>query len=95
MKKVDLSLAGNYLVESDRLSALEKFLKSDDDFSKTAMNCAMSALFGRIGNAIDIDKAVYDQLSNTNKFYLARGAFPDREQELRAYILERFYKFVS
>ncbi|EGR0935666.1 hypothetical protein EIB86_24280 [Vibrio parahaemolyticus] len=95
MKKVDLSLAGNYLHESDDLGALEKFLISDDSFSKTSMNCAMSALFGRIGNALDIDEAVYEQLSNTNKFHLARGAFPDREQELRAYILERFYKFVS
>ncbi|EOV9228610.1 TPA: hypothetical protein ACPJ1W_002112 [Vibrio alginolyticus] len=95
MKKVDLSLAGNYLHESDDLGALEKFLTSEDSFSKTAMNCAMSALFGRIGNAIEVDETVYEQLSNISKFYLARGAFPDREQELRAYILERFYKFVS
>ncbi|EPR4991336.1 hypothetical protein ACU6DI_000320 [Vibrio navarrensis] len=95
MKKVDLSLAGTYLHESDDLDSLEKFLTSDDSFSTTSMNCAMSALFGRIGNALEIDEAVYDQLSNTNKFYLVRGAFPDREQELRAFILERFYKFIS
>lgn len=95
MKKVDLSLAGNYLHELDGLDELEKLLMSDDSFSITSMNCAMSALFGRIGNVLEIDKAIYDQLSNTNKFYLVRGAFPDREKELRSFVIERFYKFVS
>ncbi|MEW2838658.1 hypothetical protein WMQ42_05660 [Vibrio diabolicus] len=95
MKKVDLSLAGAYLHESDDLGSLEKLLTSDDVLSRTSMNCAMSALFGRIGNALDIDETVYEQLSNTNKFYLVRGAFPEREQELRAFVLERFYKFIS
>lgn len=42
MKKVDLSLAGNYLHESDDLDELEKFLMSDDSFSITSMSCAVN-----------------------------------------------------
>ncbi|EGR1126259.1 hypothetical protein EFU41_18395 [Vibrio cholerae] len=95
MKKVDLSLVGSYLHASDDLGALEKFLISDNSLSQMSMNYAMSVLFERIGDVLDIDKKIYDQLSNTNKFYLVRGAFPDREQELRAFVLERFYKFIS
>ncbi|MCX9598766.1 hypothetical protein IG521_09875 [Vibrio cholerae] len=95
MKKVDLSLVGSHLRASDDLAELEKFLISDNSLSQISMNCAMSALFERISDVLDIDKKIYDQLSNTNKFYLARGAFPDRERELRAFVLERFYKFIS
>ena len=95
MKNVDLSIIGNYLHGSDDLDELETFLMSDDSVIISSMTCAMSALFGRIGNALDMDKAIYNQLSNKNKFYLTKGAFPEHEQELRAFILERFYKFVS
>ncbi|MZI96147.1 hypothetical protein F9817_23500 [Vibrio sp. CAIM 722] len=95
MNNIDLSLAGNYLTSSDDLGALDKMLVAQDDFSNSAMRCALSALFGRIGKVLDIKEDVYNQLSNLNKFYLVRGAFPEQEQELRAFILERFYKFVS
>ncbi|EOX1792071.1 hypothetical protein ACPD1E_003394 [Vibrio cholerae] len=95
MKKVDLSLVGSHLHASDDLYALERFLITDNSLSQMGMNFAMSALFARIGDVLDIDKKSYDQLSNTNKFSLAKGAFPDREQELRAFLLERFYKFIN
>lgn len=96
MKNIDLSLAGNYLHASDNLNSLENFLSSEEnDFSQSAMRCAFSALHSRIGKALDIKEDTFNQLSNANKFYLARGAFPEREQEIRAFILERFYKFIS
>ncbi|WP_169342365.1 hypothetical protein [Providencia stuartii] len=54
----------------------------------------MSALFGCIDKALDIDNAIYGH-PNKNKFYLTKIAYQEREQELSAFILERFYKFVS
>ncbi|MBL4816466.1 MAG: hypothetical protein JKY74_13385 [Shewanella sp.] len=95
MSKLDLSLAGNYLHSSDDLSDLEKMLMAQDDFSKSCMNSSMGALFSRVGKALDMEEDVYKKLSNINKFHLVRGAFPESEQELRAYILERFYRFTS
>jgi len=58
------------------------------------MSFAMSALFGCIDKALDIDNAIYGH-PNKNKFYLTKIAYQEREQELSAFILERFYKFVS
>lgn len=45
---------GNYLSDSDNLNDLEKFLSAQDDFTKSSMNCAMAALFGRVGKKLDI-----------------------------------------
>ncbi|MBB1270977.1 hypothetical protein [Shewanella sp. SR44-3] len=95
MCKIDLTLVGNYLDSSDDLSKLESMLIAQDDFSKYAMNSAMEILFSRVAKALDIEEAVYKKLSNINKFYLVRGAFPEYEKELRSFILERFFKSTS
>jgi hypothetical protein len=95
MNKVDLSLVGNYLHSSDDLSELENMLIAQDDFSKSCMSSAMATLFSRVGKALDIEEDIYKKLSNINKFYLVRGAFPESEKELRAFVLERFYRFTS
>ncbi|MBQ4800411.1 hypothetical protein J8L73_14925 [Pseudoalteromonas sp. MMG006] len=95
MSKIDLSLAGNHLDSSDNLSSLDRLLIIQDDFSKSCMNSAMSALFERVNKKLDMEKAIYNKLSNINKFYLVRGALPEQENDLRAYILERFYKCIS
>lgn len=95
MSKVDFSLAGNYLNSSEDMSCLEGFLMDEDGSTKRCMNSAMIALYGRVNKALDIKKDIYKELSNINKFYLVRGAFPEHDQEIRAFILERFYKFTS
>jgi hypothetical protein len=95
MSEIDLTLVGNYLDSSDDLSQLENMLIAQDDFSKHAMNSAMAILFSRVSKALDIEDAVYKKLSNINKFYLVKGAFPEYEIELRAFILERFFKSTS
>lgn len=93
MSEVDLSLAGNFLSSADKLNDLEDFLTEQGD--EQSMTLAMTALFERVKNVLNMNKDVYDQLSNINKFYLVRGALPEKEQDLRAYILERFFKFIS
>tara|TARA_R110001583_G_scaffold187532_1_gene348926 strand:- start:2538 stop:2825 length:288 start_codon:yes stop_codon:yes gene_type:complete len=95
VSKIDLSLAGSYLDSSDDLSNLEKFLTAQDDFSASSMKAAMSALFGRIHKDLSLSEDAFNNLSNINKFYLIRGAYPEKEDELRAFILERFYRFTS
>lgn len=95
MNSIDLTPVGKHLSSSDNLNDLEGFLSEEDEFTKFAMNSAFSVLYGRVGETLDIEKDVYSQLSNINKFYLVRGAYPEREQELRAFILERFYKAAS
>lgn len=95
MEVVDFSLVGNYLNENDNLESLEKILKDNDPFMVRCVNSAMLTLFSRISDALEINEETYKKLSNINKFYLVRGAFPDREREIRAFILERFYKFTS
>lgn len=95
MSEVDLSLAGDYLNSSDKLSDLDLFLADQGEFTESCMRCAMSALFGRIDKALNMKEDVFEKLSNTHKFYLVRGFLPEREQELRAFILERFNRFTS
>jgi len=95
MSEIDLSLMGNYLDSSDDLSSLESYLVGKGDTTAYGMNIAMAIVFSRVANALNMDKDVYDQLSNINKFYLLRGALPEQEQELRKFILERFYKSIS
>lgn len=95
MCDIDLSLVGNYLHSSDDLNELENILIAQDDFSKSCMNSAMAILFSRVAKALDMEEDVYKKLSNINKFYLVRGAFSEYEKELRAFILERFFKSTS
>ena len=95
MDRIDLSLSGNYLSTSDNLGDLESLLSAEDDVSKSYMNNALSVLFEHIYKILNIKEDVYNQLSNMNKFYLARDALPEREQDLRAFILHHFYKGIS
>jgi hypothetical protein len=95
MNKIDLSLVGKHLDSSDDLSELENILMAQDDFSKSCMNFAMAILFSRVAKALDMEEDVFKKLSNINKFYLVKGAFPEHEKELRSFILERFFKSIS
>jgi hypothetical protein len=95
MNKIDLSLVGKHLDSSDDLSELENILMAQDDLSKSCMNFAMAILFSRVAKALDMEEDVFKKLSNINKFYLVKGAFPEHEKELRSFILERFFKSIS
>lgn len=92
---IDLTLVGNYLKESDNLDTLDEILDATDRFSRTATTSALRALFERVESDMGLERQAFMQLSNKQKFYLVRGAYPDREADIRKFVLERFYKASS